>query len=108
MHPKIIALENELLPKREFPDFYPGDEIEVSVKIKEGEKEREQLFSGICIAKKGTKNKGTFTLRKISYGEGVERIFPINSPSVSKIKVLKKRKENKISPRAKLYYIRKK
>ena len=106
MHPKVIALENEITPKKEFPVFYPGDEIEVYVKIKEGEKEREQVFSGICIAKKGMKNRETFTVRKISYGEGVERIFPVNSPSITKIKVLKLRKNNKIAPRAKLYYTR--
>ncbi|MCL5409110.1 MAG: 50S ribosomal protein L19 [Candidatus Omnitrophica bacterium] len=108
MHPKVIALENEIIPKKDIPVFYPGDEIEISIKIKEGEKEREQIFSGICIAKKGIKNRETFTVRKISYGEGVERIFPVNSMFINKIKILKTRKNNKISPRAKLYYIRNK
>ncbi|MCL5674952.1 MAG: 50S ribosomal protein L19 [Candidatus Omnitrophica bacterium] len=106
MHPKITMLENEILHKKEFPVFYPGDEIEIYVKIKEGEKEREQIFSGICIAKKGIKNREMFTIRKISYGEGVERIFPVDSPSITKINILKTREENKIAPRAKLYYMR--
>jgi len=106
MNPKLLMVENEITPKKEFPVFYPGDELEVFIKIKEGEKEREQMFSGTCIAKKGAKNRETFTVRKISYGEGVERIFPINSPNVVRIRVLKTRKENRISPRAKLYYMR--
>jgi large subunit ribosomal protein L19 len=107
MNPKVAALEKELAPAREIPEFFPGDEIEVHVKIKEGEKERVQIFSGTCIARKGRGIRETFTVRRISYGEGVERIFPLYSPSVIKIKLLKMRKDNRLAPRAKMYYLRK-
>ncbi len=108
MHPKVAALESELKPKKEIPKFFPGDELEVHIKVHEGEKTRTQIFSGICIARKGSGLRETFTVRKISYGEGVERIFPVYSPNIVKIKILKSRKDNRLAPRAKMYYLRKK
>ncbi|HOC03487.1 MAG TPA: 50S ribosomal protein L19 [Candidatus Ratteibacteria bacterium] len=108
MHPKIAALESELKPKKDIPQFFPGDEIEVHVKVREGEKTRTQIFTGTCIARKGTGIRETFTVRKISYGEGVERIFPIYSSNIVKIKLVKSRKDNRLAPRAKMYYLRKK
>lgn len=108
MHPKIAVVESELKPNKEIPEFYPGDEIEVHIRIKEGEKTRIQVFSGTCIAKKGSGIRETFTVRKISYGEGVERIFPLYSPNIVKINLIKTRKDNRLAPRAKMYYLRKK
>lgn len=108
MNPRIAELESELTSKKDIPEFYPGDEIEVHIRIKEGEKTRIQVFSGTCIAKKGSGIRETFTVRKISYGEGVERIFPIYSPNIVKIKLVKTRKDNRLAPRAKMYYLRKK
>ena len=108
MNPKLAALENEMALKKEIPEFYPGDELEVHVKIKEGEKEREQIFAGTCIARKGERNREMVTVRKISYGESVERIFPLYGKSVAKIRVLKSREDNRLAPRAKLYYLRRK
>ena len=101
-------LEKQMLPKKEIPEFWPGDDVSVHVKIKEKEKERTQIFSGTCIGRKGSGMRETFTVRKISYGEGVERIFPIYSPNVKKIEVIKTRKKKGIAPRAKLYYLREK
>ena len=89
--------------KKKIPDFKPGDTIIVNVKIKEKKRERDQAFEGICISKKNAGINSSFTVRKISYGEGVERVFPLYSPNVSKIKV--KIKGN--VRRAKLYYLRK-
>jgi large subunit ribosomal protein L19 len=108
MHQKVTALETELKPKKEIPEFFPGDELEVHIRVQEGEKTRTQIFTGTCIARKGTGLRETFTVRKISYGEGVERIFPIYSPNIIKIKLVKSRKDNKLAPRAKMYYLRKK
>lgn len=89
--------------KRVFPDFKSGDTINVYVKIVEGNKERTQLFQGAVIQRKNPNSAGeTFTVRKISNGIGVERIFPILSPSIEKIEVLRKGKVR----RAKLYYLR--
>ena len=107
MHPKIAILEKELAPKKEIPQFFPGDELEIHVMIKEGEKSRIQIFTGTCIARKGEGVRETFTVRKVSYGEGVERIFPLYSPNVTKIKLLKARKDNRLAARAKMYYLRK-
>ena len=84
------------------PAFRPGDSIRVNVRVKEGDKERVQAFEGVCIARRGGGVSETFTVRKISNGVGVERIFPIVSPSIDKIEVLK---EGKVR-RAKLYYLK--
>ena len=87
---------------RETPGFKIGDTVKVHVKVVEGEKERIQIFKGVVISRKGTLNRETFTVRKISYGVGVERIFPIHSPFLERIEVLK---EGRVR-RAKLYYLR--
>ncbi|HDN97801.1 MAG: 50S ribosomal protein L19 [Candidatus Omnitrophota bacterium] len=106
---KIIEeLEKEFLPKKDIPEFWPGDDIAVHVKVKEGDKERIQIFKGTCIARKGKGIRETFTVRKISYGEGVERTFPLYSPNIAKIEVLKKREEKGLAPRGKMYYLRNK
>ncbi|MHB8483495.1 MAG: 50S ribosomal protein L19 [Nitrospiria bacterium] len=94
-------IERGLL-KKETPNFKIGDTVNIHVKVIEGEKERIQVFKGLIIARKGTLNRETFTVRKISYGIGVERIFPVHSPFIEKIEVLR---EGKIR-RAKLYYLR--
>ena len=88
--------------ERSIPDFSAGDTIKVDVKIVEGDKERIQAFEGLCIARSGGGLNESFTVRKISYGEGVERIFPIFSPKIAGITVLKKGKVR----RAKLYFLR--
>jgi large subunit ribosomal protein L19 len=88
--------------KRDFPDFTHGDTVKVWVKIREGEKERLQAYEGVVIARTGGGIMESFTVRKISYGEGVERVFPIYSPNISSIEVLKRGKVR----RAKLYYLR--
>ena len=88
--------------KQDVPEFRPGDTVEVSVKIKEGNRERIQVFEGLVIQKKGGGIGETFTVRKVSYGIGVERTFPIHSPSVEEIKIIRKGKVR----RAKLFYIR--
>ena len=88
---------------KKMPDFNSGDTVIVYVKVKEKKRERDQAFEGVCISKKNAGINSTFTVRKISYGEGVERLFPLYSPNVSKIKV--KTKGN--VRRAKLYYLRK-
>ena len=90
------------LEQRPVPEFGAGDTLRVSVRVVEGSRERVQAFEGVCI---GRKNKGissSFTVRKISYGEGVERIFPLHSPQVQKIEVLRRGRVR----RAKLYYLR--
>ena len=89
--------------KKKIPDFNSGDTLIVYVKVKEKKRERDQAFEGVCISKKNAGINSTFTVRKISYGEGVERVFPLYSPNVSKIEV--KTKGN--VRRAKLYYLRK-
>ena len=106
MNKKIEELEKQLIPGKEVPVFWPGDDVAVHVKIKEGEKERIQVFNGLCIGRQGNGMRKTFTVRKISYGEGVERTFLLYSPSVVKIEVLKTRKNNRMAPRAKMYYVR--
>ena len=93
---------DKIIAERAIPDFSAGDTIKVDVKIVEGDKERIQAFEGLCIARSGRWLNESFTIRKISYGEGVERIFPIFSPKIAGITVLKKGKER----RAKLYYLR--
>lgn len=98
----VDAIEKEQM-KKNVPLFSVGDQVDVSVKIIEGEKERIQVFSGVVIAKNGGGYKETFTVRRIVQGEGVERVFPIHSPKIVEIKVLKSGKIR----RAKLYYMRK-
>ena len=88
--------------KKNIPDFNVGDTVKVSVKIIEGDKERSQIFEGVVIARRKKGIESTFTVRKISYGEGVERIFPVHSPRVESVKVIKKGKVR----RAKLFYLR--
>ncbi len=91
-----------VLGDRKIPEFQPGDTRGVIVKIKDGERERVQAFEGVCIARDGTGVNETFTVRKISFGEGVERKFPILSPNVESIEV----KRRGVVRRAKLYYLR--
>ena len=92
----------KLLAQRGVPRFDPGDTVRVSVKVVEGERERIQAFEGVCIARKNAGLNSNFTLRKISYGEGVERIFPLYSPRITAIEVLRRGDVR----RAKLYYLR--
>ena len=87
---------------RAIPEFGPGDTLRVNVKIKEGERERVQAFEGVCIARAGGGVNESFTVRKISFGEGVERVFPILSPNIESIEV----KRRGVVRRAKLYYLR--
>ena len=91
-----------LVAQRAIPDFQPGDTLRVMVKIKEGERERIQAFEGVCIARAGGGVNENFTVRKISFGEGVERVFPVYSPYIAEIEVLRRGKVR----RAKLYYLR--
>ncbi len=98
----ISELESEQMT-REVPDFGPGDTVVVSVKVKEGERERLQAFEGVVIAKRNRGLNSAFTVRKMSHGEGVERVFQTYSPAISDIKV-KRRGDVR---RAKLYYLRK-
>ena len=84
------------------PEFQPGDTVQVNVKVKEGERSRVQAYEGVCIARNGGGFDQFFTVRKISYGEGVERVFPLYSPMIDSIKVIRKGKVR----RAKLYYLR--
>ena len=87
---------------RATPDFQPGDTVVVNVKVKEGERTRVQAYEGVCIARCGGGIQESFTVRKISYGEGVERVFPVYSPNIDSIKVVRRGKVR----RAKLYYLR--
>jgi large subunit ribosomal protein L19 len=96
------AISKELTPRRKLPAFKAGDNITVYYTIKEGEKQRTQLFKGDVIQKKGTTGTETFTVRKISHSIGVERIFPLNSPLIEKIEVNKKGKVR----RSKIFYLR--
>jgi large subunit ribosomal protein L19 len=102
----LQKIEQEQLAKlaaqRPAPDFRPGDTLKVSVKVVEGERTRLQQFEGVCIARKNAGVNSAFTVRKISYGEGVERVFPLYSPSVAAIEVLRRGDVR----RAKLYYLR--
>jgi len=88
--------------KKEIPALHPGETVRVHVKVVEGEKERTQIFEGIVIGMAGSGKRATFRVRKISYGVGVERIFPLHSPRVDKVEVISKGKVR----RAKLYYLR--
>ena len=102
----IEKIEKEQLEKlssgKQIPDFNPGDTIKVDVKVVEGTRERIQAFEGVCIARGGKGINESFTVRKISYGEGVERVFPLFSPKISAITLVRKGKVR----RAKLYYLR--
>ena len=99
---RIVQLERELM-RLDHPDFAAGDTVKVYVKIKEGEKERIQAFQGVGISKRGSRTNATFTVRKVSYGIGVERIFPLHSPIIDKIEVITRGRVR----RAKIYYLRK-
>lgn len=92
----------EIAEKRAIPEFAPGDTMRVNVKVVEGQRERIQAYEGVCIARSGAGLNESFTVRKISYGEGVERVFPIYSPLVASIEVLRRGRVR----RAKLYYLR--
>ena len=92
----------KLLAQRAVPEFRPGDTVKVSIKVVEGERERIQAFEGVCIGRKSAGVNSSFTLRKISYGEGVERIFPLYSPRITAIEVVRRGAVR----RAKLYYLR--
>lgn len=100
----IEQLEKEHIAElgKEIPEFAPGDTVKVNVKVKEGERERIQAYEGVCIARNGGGLNESFTVRKISFGEGVERVFPVHSPLVDSIQVVRRGKVR----RAKLYYLR--
>src|SRR3984957_3091801 len=102
----IETLERDEIAKltaaRQIPDFQPGDTLQVNVKVVEGERSRVQAYEGVCIARSGSGINENFTVRKISYGEGVERVFPIYSPMIESVKVVRRGKVR----RAKLYYLR--
>jgi large subunit ribosomal protein L19 len=102
----LKQIENEQVAKltagKEIPDFQPGDTVIVNVKVVEGERSRVQAYEGVCIGRAGAGLNENFTVRKISYGEGVERVFPLYSPMIDSIKVVRRGKVR----RAKLYYLR--
>jgi large subunit ribosomal protein L19 len=102
----LKEIENEHLAKltagKEIPDFQPGDTVVVNVKIVEGDRSRVQAYEGVCIGRAGSGLNENFTVRKISYGEGVERVFPLYSPMIDSIAVVRRGKVR----RAKLYYLR--
>ncbi|MBB5517960.1 50S ribosomal protein L19 [Amphiplicatus metriothermophilus] len=100
----IEQLEKEHMAElgKSLPDFAPGDTIKVNVKVREGDRERIQAFEGVCIARSGGGLNESFTVRKISFGEGVERVFPVYSPLVDSVEVVRRGKVR----RAKLYYLR--
>jgi len=100
----LLLLFEEENRKTDIPSFQAGDSVRVHVRVIEGEKARIQLFEGVVIARKGGSNRETFTVRKISYGTGVERIFPLHSPMIEKIDVVRLGRVR----RAKLYYLRSK
>src|SRR5216684_2418313 len=102
----IQQLEKEQVAKlsagKDIPDFQPGDTLLVNVKVVEGERSRVQAYEGVCIGRAGSGLNENFTVRKISYGEGVERVFPLYSPMIDSIKIVRRGKVR----RAKLYYLR--
>jgi large subunit ribosomal protein L19 len=102
----IQQLEKEQYDKlaagKDIPDFAPGDTVVVNVKVVEGDRARVQAYEGVCIGRSGSGINENFTVRKISYGEGVERVFPVLSPMIDSIKVVRRGKVR----RAKLYYLR--
>lgn len=97
-----IAVVESKEKKAQWPDFRPGDTVRVSVKVTEGDKQRIQVFQGVVISLRRGSLRSTFTVRKVTDGVGVERIFPVNSPTISKIEVVSSGKTR----RAKLYYLR--
>ena len=97
----LRELEKEQM-RDDIPDFGPGDTVRVHVKVREGEKERIQVFEGVVIGRKGGSVRETFTVRKVSYSIGVERVFPVHSPGVARIEVIRHGRVR----RAKLYYLR--
>jgi large subunit ribosomal protein L19 len=102
----VIAKLHEAQLRKDLPEFRPGDTVKVNVRLKEGEgekeKERIQVFEGVVISKKGRASGATFTVRRVSFGVGIERIFPLHSPTISSIQVIGKGKVR----RARLYYLR--
>ncbi len=92
----------KVLSQRQLPEFTPGDTLRVDVKVIEGSRERIQAFEGVCIARKSNGVNSSFTVRKISYGEGVERVFPTHAPQVAGVTVMRRGRVR----RAKLYYLR--
>ncbi|MEW6670250.1 MAG: 50S ribosomal protein L19 [Thermodesulfobacteriota bacterium] len=98
----VKQIEREMM-RLDLPSFFPGDTVKVHVKIKEGEKERIQAFQGVVISKRKGLANATFTVRKVSYGIGVERIFPLHSPVIDRIEVLTRGRVR----RSKVYYLRK-
>ena len=102
----IETIEREEIARltqgKEIPDFVPGDTLQVNVKVVEGERTRVQAYEGVCIGRSGAGLNESFTVRKISYGEGVERVFPLYSPMIDSIEVVRRGKVR----RAKLYYLR--
>jgi len=102
----LKEIESEQVAKltagKEIPDFQPGDTVLVNVKVVEGERSRVQAYEGVCIGRAGSGINENFTVRKISYGEGVERVFPLYSPMIDSIQVVRRGKVR----RAKLYYLR--
>ena len=100
MHP-FIETQKEWL-RNDIPAFRPGDTVRVNVRVREGEKERLQAFEGVCIARRGSGVSETFTVRKVSNGVGVERIFPVHSPMIGDVAVVRRGRVR----RAKLYYLR--
>ncbi len=100
----IAQLDAEQVAKlgANIPEFQPGDTVIVNVKVKEGDRSRVQAYEGVCISRNGGGLQESFTVRKISYGEGVERVFPVHSPNIDSIKVVRRGKVR----RAKLYYLR--
>lgn len=102
MSKAINELEAQFSGGKEFPVFAPGDTVTVHVRVQEGDRERQQAFEGLVIARRNRGYNSSFTVRKMSYGEGVERVFPLYSPSIAKIEVNRRGDVR----RAKLYYLR--
>ena len=98
---KLDEIQREGL-RTDLPDFFPGDTLRVQVRVREGDKERLQAFEGVCIGRRGAGISETFTVRKVSAGVGVERIFPLHAPSISAIDVVRRGRVRQ----AKLYYLR--
>jgi len=98
----IIQEIEDRYQRSDIPTFRAGDSLKVHFRIQEGEKERVQVFEGVCIAKRRGGNRGTFTVRKISFSQGVERIFPLHSPRIEKVEVVQRGRVR----RAKLFYLR--
>lgn len=97
----LQELEQEQI-RTDLPDFGPGDTVKVHVKVKEGDKERIQVFEGVVLGRRGAGLRESFTVRKISYGIGVERVFPVHSPRIDRVEVVRRGRVR----RAKLYYLR--